>query len=113
MSAYLDNLPRGTVVYARNFNTGWGITTTARYDGAVERIETDPKTGVERVVKDYFLWNLRTNKEMINPVAVWRTAQEYQSLRAAGKIKLFGDFDESNPNKSGKTSKKKSEVNKS
>lgn len=107
MSAYLDNLPRGTVVYARNFNTGWGITTTARYDGAVERIEIHPETGAERVVKDYFLWNLRTNKEMINPAAVWRTAQEYQQLRSGGKIKLFGDFDESNPNKSGKTGKKK------
>lgn len=108
MSAYLDNLPRGTVVYARNFNTAHGVTTVARYDGSIERVETDQK-GVEHVVRDYYLWDLRLNKELINPVACWRTLSEYQQLRSGGKIKLFGDFDEKNQNKSGKTDKKKAE----
>lgn len=93
MTAYLDNVSRGTVVYARNFNNKYGVSTVARYDGFVDRVKEDEK-GVEHVVRDYYLWDLRLNKELLNPVACWRTLAEYAALRSAGKIKMFGDYDE-------------------
>ncbi len=119
MTAFLDTCSRGDVVYARNLNSMHGITTVARYDGYIDRMEdvVDQKTGEvvkdangevkQRLVRDYYLWDLRKSREMINPVACWKTAPQYQTLRSSGKIKLFGDYDEQQDEYSGPNNKKK------
>ena len=92
MTAFLDSCKPGDVVYARQFNSEHGVTTTARYDGSMERVEVD-EHGKERTVIDYFLWDLRKGKELKNPVAAWKTSEQYQALRSDGKIKISGDYE--------------------
>lgn len=112
----LDNLQRGEVVYCRPIEGKFSYTTIARFESREERIEqeTDPKTGRIReqvVAVDYALWDLRRDKKLILTHEIgkpapnaWRTASEYQALRANKKVKIHGDFadevkkdDEANP----------------
>lgn len=87
---FLDTCNPGDVVYCRQHEGRAAVTTTARFDFRQERVETDER-GKERVVVDYYLWDLRNGREIRNPTNAWKTAEQYASLRSAGKVKLAGD----------------------
>lgn len=88
----LDSSEPGAVVYCREREGKFGVTTTARFDARKERIEVDPETGKERVVVDYYLWDLRFGRQIVNPTNVWKNAEQYAQLRNSGKVKIAGDI---------------------
>lgn len=102
----LDVLKQGETVYCREREGRLSVTTVARFDKKVETlIDLKDEDGkivrnkngdvVQKIVTDYYLWDLRSGKSIVNPTNAWRTASEYQALRGAKKVKLHGDFDES------------------
>jgi hypothetical protein len=90
--AILDFCNPGDVVYCREREGRLGITTTARFESRQERVVIDAESGKEKIVTDYFLWDLRNAKRIVNPTSAWVNIEQYQSLRSAGKIKIAGDF---------------------
>jgi hypothetical protein len=90
--AILDFCKPGDVVYCREREGRLGITTTARFESRQERVVIDAESGKEKIVTDYFLWDLRNAKRIVNPTSAWVNIEQYQSLRSAGKIKIAGDF---------------------
>jgi len=87
----LDSCEPGDVVYCREREGKFGVTTTARFDARKERVEVNPETGKERIVVDYYLWDLRHGRQIVNPTNAWQTAEYYAKLRNDGKVKIAGD----------------------
>lgn len=90
--AILETCKLGDVVYCREREGRFGITTTARFTNRQERVVIDAESGKEKIVTDYFLWDLRNGKTIVNPTSAWVNIEQYQALRSAGKIKIAGDF---------------------
>lgn len=88
---HADSLTVGDVVYAREHEGQYGVTTVARFENKYDEIVQDEK-GIDRLVTYYEFWDLRRNKKITNPSSVWRTSGDYQGLRSSKKVKIFGDF---------------------
>lgn len=87
----LDSCAPNDVVYCREREGRFGITTTARFMYKQERTVVDEETGKEKTVIDYYLWDLRYGKVIQNPTTAWKNAEQYFQLRNEGKVKLVGD----------------------